>query len=43
MKEHSNLYRILVKDQEENPMPMDCVIRVLVLILREYEKIYPLD
>lgn len=41
MQEHSNLYLIFLKDQQENPMPMDRVIQVLAQILQKYEEIYP--
>lgn len=40
MQEHSNLYRIFLKDHQEHPMPMDRVISVLALILQRYEEIY---
>lgn len=43
MQEHSNLYRIFLKDQQENPMPMDRMIQVLAQILKKYEEIYLLD
>lgn len=41
MQEHSNLYLIFLKDQQETPMPMDRVIHVLAQILKKYEEIYP--
>lgn len=41
MQEHSNLYLIFLKDQQEIPMPMDRVIQVLAQILQKYEEIYP--
>ena len=43
MQEHSNLYRIFQKDQQENPMPMDRVIQVLAQILQKYIEIQMLD
>ena len=43
MQEHSNLYRIFLKDQRENPMPIDRVIQVLAQVLQKYEEIYLSD
>lgn len=43
MQEHSNLYRIFMKDQQDNLMPMDRVIQVLAQIIRKYEEIYLSD
>lgn len=40
MQEHTNLYRIFSKDQQEKPMPMARVVQVLALILQKYEQIY---
>lgn len=41
MQEHSNLYRIFQKDQQEHPMPMEQVIVMLSYILQKYEEMYP--
>lgn len=40
MQEHSNLYHILLKDQQAHPMPMKRVLQVLMLILQKYETLY---
>lgn len=40
MQEHSNLYRIFMKDQQEHPMPMERVVAVLTRILQRYEELY---
>lgn len=39
MQEHSNLYRIFMKDQQEHPMPTERVIVVLAHILQKYGEI----
>lgn len=40
MQKHSNLYRIILKDQQDHPMPIERVIAVLTRILQKYEEIY---
>ena len=40
MQEHSNLYHILLKDQQAHPMAMERVLQVLMLILQKYETLY---